>query len=172
MSTDPPEHDLPRVDTQVVPLLQVVVQKRRQQVVGRGHRVDVPREVQVDVLHGQHLGVAAPGRPSLHPEARPQGRLPQADHGRMAHLRQGLGEPDGRRGLPLTRRRGRRGRHQHQFPVRAVLQALHEVQVHFRLRFPIGDQRFLRDPRLSRDLTDRQQLRRVRDLDVRWYRHG
>ena len=33
--------------------------------------VEVAREVQVDLFHGQHLGIAAAGRTALDAEARP-----------------------------------------------------------------------------------------------------
>ncbi|CAN4037168.1 Transcriptional activator FtrB, partial [Dysosmobacter welbionis] len=53
--TPPPRNPLD-VDPQGVTLLDVVVQHRRQQVVGRADGVKVPGEVEIDVLHRHHLG--------------------------------------------------------------------------------------------------------------------
>src|SRR5699024_3225024 len=66
----------PGVDAQGVALLHVVVQHGAAQVVGGGDGVHVPGEVKVDVLHGQHLGVAAAGRAALYAEHRAQRGLP------------------------------------------------------------------------------------------------
>ena len=54
--------DAALVDAERVALLHVVVQHRAEQIVRRGDRVHVAREVQVDVLHRQDLRVAAAGR--------------------------------------------------------------------------------------------------------------
>ncbi len=51
-------------------LLQVVIQHGAAQVVGRGHGVNIAGEVQVDVLHGQHLGVSAAGGAAFDAEHR------------------------------------------------------------------------------------------------------
>ena len=53
----------------------------REQVVGRADRVDVAREVEVQVLHRHDLGVATAGGAALDPEDRPERGLAQAEHG-------------------------------------------------------------------------------------------
>ena len=60
--------DGPHVQPQRVPRVDVVVRQGRQQVVGRGQRVHVAGEVQVDVLHRDHLRVSR--RPSPRPSCR------------------------------------------------------------------------------------------------------
>ena len=65
-----------RVDAELVAAEELVVQEGRAQVVRRGHRVQVPGEVEVDVLHRQHLAVAAAGAAALDAEDGPQRRLP------------------------------------------------------------------------------------------------
>ena len=52
--------------------LDVVVHQRGQQVVGQRNGVEVTGEVQVDVLHGHHLGITAPCRATLHAKHRPE----------------------------------------------------------------------------------------------------
>ena len=79
----PPDHPT-RVDAQGVALLEVVVDQGGEEVVGHPHRVDVPGEVEVDLLHGKHLGIAPPRRAALHAETGTQGGLPQAQHGALA----------------------------------------------------------------------------------------
>ena len=51
------------INPQGVALLNMVVQHGGQQIVGRANGVKVPGKMQVDVLHGHHLGIAAAGSP-------------------------------------------------------------------------------------------------------------
>ena len=64
---------------QRVALLQVIVEQRREQRVRARDRVEVAGEVEVDVLHRQHLRVAAARRAALHAEHRPEARLAHAE---------------------------------------------------------------------------------------------
>ena len=76
--------DAARVEAERVALVQVVVEHRGEQVVRRGDGVEVAGEVQVDLVHRDHLRVAAAGRAALHPEHRPERRLADADHDLLA----------------------------------------------------------------------------------------
>ncbi len=78
------EHALPvdraHVDVERVAVVDVVVDQRREQVVGCRDRREVTGEVQVDVGHRHHLRVATAGRATLHAEDRTHRRLAQASH--------------------------------------------------------------------------------------------
>ena len=124
---DPGENDPAGVDAQGVALLQVVVDHGAQQVVGGGDGVHIAGEVQVDVLHGDHLGITAAGGAALHAEHGPQRRLPQGDDGVFSDARHGLAQANGGGGLALACGRGVDGGHQDQLAVGLVLQARHGV---------------------------------------------
>src|SRR6185295_5469608 len=64
----PPPGDVVRVDTELVALVDVVVDHRGQQVVGRRDGVHVAGQVQVERLHGDNLAVPAAGRAALDAE--------------------------------------------------------------------------------------------------------
>ena len=64
-----------RIDAERVAAEEVVVQERGAKVVRRGDRVQVAREVDVDVLHRQDLAVAATGRAALEAEDGAERRL-------------------------------------------------------------------------------------------------
>ena len=96
-----------RVDAQVVAVVQVVVEEGGDQVVRRGDRVDVAGEVEVEVLHGHDLAVAAAGRAALDAEDRPERRLADGRRGAHADPVERLGEADRRRRLALAERRRR-----------------------------------------------------------------
>ena len=93
--------DLLHVNAQLVALLNMVVQHGGQQVVGRADGVEVPGEVEIDVLHGHHLGVSAAGGAALHAEHRPQGRLPQGHQGVLPQAAHGVRQTHGGGGLAL-----------------------------------------------------------------------
>ena len=96
--------DVVGIDVELVALEQMVVEDGRAQVVGRGDGVDVAGEVEVDVLHGDHLGVAAAGRSALDAEARAQRGLAQRADGLLADLVEAHGQTDVGRGLALAGR--------------------------------------------------------------------
>ena len=108
------------VDAERVAPVDVVVDHRGEQVVGGGDRGEVAGEVEVDVLHRDDLRIAAAGRPALHPEARPERRLAEADDRPLADPVQRVAEADGGRRLALAGRRRRDRGDQHQPAVRPV----------------------------------------------------
>ena len=87
--------DVVGVDVELVALEEVVVEHGRAQVVGGGDGVDVAGEMEVDVLHGDHLGVATAGGAALDAKAGTQGRLAQG--GRSPSCRSCSGPWRGRR---------------------------------------------------------------------------
>ena len=162
----PPEHDPPDVDLLLVPPVDVVVEHRRQKVVRRGDRVEIPREMQVHVLHRHHLRAPAARGPALHPEARAQAGLADADRRLLADRVQPVPQAHRRRRLALARRRRVDRRHQNQAPVRTPGLRLDELRRHLRLVMAERNKMLARDPELPPDLLDRLLARRARDLDV------
>src|SRR5262249_40923671 len=92
---------------EVVVLVNVVVDHRRQQVVRGRDRVHVPGQVEVEALHRHHLAVAAARCPALDPKGWAHRRLPDGDGRSFADVPEGLAEADRRRGLALPKRCGR-----------------------------------------------------------------
>ena len=160
--------DAPDVDVELVAVVHVVVDQRRQQVVRRRDRREVAGEVQVDVGHRHDLAVAATGRAALHAEDRSHRRLAQAGDRTAAQPVQRVGEAD-RRGRLALAGRGRRQRgHQHQPAERPVGERRQVGRVDLRLVVAVGHQVPLRDPEgLGGHLPDRAQRGGVGDLDVR-----
>ena len=102
------DHPLPddpaRIDAQGVAVVDVVVQHGGQQVVGQLDGVEIAGEMEVDVLHGDDLGIAAAGRPALHAEAGPQRGLAEADRCLLADAVQGVAQADAGGGLAFAGR--------------------------------------------------------------------
>ena len=59
-------------------LIEVVVEQGGNHVVGGSDGVEVTSEMEVDLLHGQHLSVSASGSSALHAEAGAKRRLAQS----------------------------------------------------------------------------------------------
>ena len=109
---DPSPGDVVEVEAELVAVVEVIVDHRRQQVVRRGHGVEVTGEVQVEQLHRDHLAVAAAGGATLDPERRAHRRLAERDHGVLVDVLHRLAEPDRGGGLALAERcRRDRGDH-------------------------------------------------------------
>ena len=87
--------DLLRIDAESIALLYVVVQHGSQKVVGSADGMEVAGEVEVDVLHGDDLGIAAACRAALDAEDRAERRLTQCDDSVLANFAQTVGETDG-----------------------------------------------------------------------------
>ena len=66
------------VDAESIAVVDMAIQHGRQQVVRGRNRVEITGKVEVDLLHGDHLRVAATGRPALDAEHRPKGRFPES----------------------------------------------------------------------------------------------
>ena len=155
----------PGIDAQGVALLDMVVHHGAQQVVGSGDGVQVAGEVQVDALHGHHLGPAAACRAALHAKHRPKRRFAQGQHGVFADAAHAVGQSDGYGGLALARRGGVDGRHQHQ------LCALRQVRVGALVNLgyipPIGRNGLRQKARVPGDVFNGFQRCFPRDFQIR-----
>ena len=163
-----PPGDTAGVDVELVAPIDMIVDQRREQIVGGTDGVEVAGEMQVDVLHGHDLRVAAAGGATLHPEAGPKRWLANADDGLLADLVQRIAKPDRGRGLALAGRRGGDGGDEDEFAVGPAPQRGDIVERDFRLVMPVGDQVLGVDAELVLGhFEDRPHLRGLADLDIR-----
>ena len=104
--------DALNIDTELVALLNMVVEHGGQQVVGGTNSMEVTSKVQVDVLHGDDLRPATAGGTALDAEDGTERRLTKGHSALDATTAQAIGQTDGRSGLALARRRGVDGGHE------------------------------------------------------------
>ena len=164
----PPRH-APRIDAERIAPVDVVVDHRGEQVVGGGDGVEVAGEVQVDLVHRHHLGVAAAGRAALHAEAGAQRRFAQADHRPRADAVQRIAESHRRRRLALARWRRADAGHQHQCAIGLAFERLDEAGANLRLVATVWLERVVGDVQLGSDLRDRTELGFAGDLQVAFH---
>ena len=116
------------VDAEGVSPVDVVVDHRREQVVGGSDGVKVAGEMEVDLLHRQDLGVAAAGGAAFLAEAGAEARFAQADHGAGASGVKRIAEADRGGGLALAGGGGADAGDQDQLAGRAGAGRVHEVE--------------------------------------------
>ena len=95
-------------------LVDIVVEQGADRVVSRGHRMEIAGEVEVDLLHRQHLGIAATSSTALDAEARTQRGFAKGYCRLLANLVKTQRQTDAHRGLTNTCFRRTDGRHQDQ----------------------------------------------------------
>src|SRR5881396_2550767 len=168
----PREQDAGRVDVELVPVEDVRVQDRRDQVVRRADGVDVPGEVEVDLLHRQDLGTAATRRAAFRPGDRPEGRLADGDDPLRSEAIQRLAEADrGQRlSLPVAGR-GRAG-DEDELALPTLSDSIDRRELDFRDEVALQDEVVPRQAEVLGDVDDRPHLRRLRDFDVRDHYRG
>ena len=156
--------DVLYVDIQGVPLLDMVVQQRCQQVIGRPDSVEIPGEVKVDVLHGDDLSPAAAGGTALDAEHRAKRGFPQGKAGLFAQTAQPVGQANAGGGLPLSGRSGVDGGDQNQFSLPGL--ALIGGGVHLGLIVAVGDQLLRGQAQLGSDLSNGAGGHTLGDLNI------
>ena len=133
--------------------------------------MEVTGEVQVDVLHGDDLCVAAAGSAALDAEHGAEGRLTQSNHDVLADTTHGVSQTDGRGGLALTGGGGVDGGDQNQLAVGLVRHVLQDVVVNLGLVVAVLFQILLIHTCGLGDLADVQHRGLLCDFDVRFESH-
>ncbi len=110
---DPAPRDVVHVQAQFVAVEQVGVKHGRAHVVGRGDRMHVAGQVEVEQFHRHDLAVAATCCATFDPEGRAHRRLADGDRGLLADVAEALAKADGGCGLALAERCGSDGRDHH-----------------------------------------------------------
>ena len=169
---DPPPRDVVLVEVQGVALVEVAVEHRRQQVVGRRDGVEVAGQVQVELLHRDDLAVATAGGAALDAERRAHRGLAQADHRLAADAGHRLAETDGGGRLALAERRRRDRRDDDVLGQRAVGELVDRLQPDLRQARPVRLQQVLTDAELGGDLGQWLVARLAGDVQVRWQSPG
>ena len=109
------EHDFRRIDVKRITLKHTVVNHCAQQVVCRRNGVEIPRKMQVDVLHWQNLAVSATRRATLYAKHRSERRFAQGKAGFCADKIHSVGKSYADRRFSLAGSRRVDCRNKYQF---------------------------------------------------------
>ena len=165
------EGDAAGIEPERIAPVDVVVQHRRQQIMGGGDGVEIAGEMEVDILHRHHLGMAAAGRTALDAKAGAEGGFAQADHGAVAQAVQRVAEAHGGGGFAFAGRGGADAGDQDELAGGALGAGFgDEIEGDFGLVFAVGLQRLVGDAGAGCDGGDGGQLGLPGDLEI--YGHG
>ena len=159
--------DAARVNAKGVAVMDMVIHHGGQQVVGRADGVQIAREVQVDVLHGHHLGIAAARGAALDAKHGAKAWLAQRKAHVFAHAVQRVGKAYAGGGFALARGRGADGRNQNHLGGRLFFG--HHLCHNFCLCAAVGNHRLLRDPHLLGHLQNGGQNGLLGNLDISFH---
>ena len=157
--------DAAGIDVQGVALLDAVVDHGSQQVVCGADGMQVTGKVEIDILHGHHLGIAAAGRAALDTEHGAKAGLTQAEHGLFAQSVHGIGQAHAGGGFALACRGGADGRDQDHLALPGCL--VDEAVVDLGLVAAIGDHILIGKAQRGSDLGDGLHFGFLCDLDIR-----
>ena len=149
-----------------VTLLDMVIHEGCEQIVSSSDGVHVAGEVQVDVLHRDHLGVSAAGCAALDSEHRTEGRLTQCQDSLPAGLVHSFAQTNGSRGLALACRGRIDGGHKYQLPVRLISKSVEQLLVQLCLVVTVLLYLVLLNSEICRDLGYLLHLRLLCDLNI------
>ena len=147
-------------------LLNMIIKKRCAEIIGGGNGMKIPGKMQIQILHGNHLCIAAAGRTALDAKAGPKGRLSEGDDRLFPELSERLSQADAGGGLSLSRRSGIDRRNQNQLSVRAVLDGRHEFLGKLRLVLSVKLQIIRTDFQLLRHPFNRLHDCFLRDFNI------
>jgi hypothetical protein len=159
--------DAADVDIELVAPIDMVVDHRREQIVGGADGVEIAGEMEVDVLHRHDLRVAAAGSAPLHPEAGAERRLADADDGLLADGIERVAETDRGRGLAFAGCGRRDGRDEDQLAVGALRERGDIVERDLCLVMPVRQEVLGGDAELfGRNIQNGPHRGGLTDLDV------
>ena len=161
--------DALNVNTELVALLNVVVEHGGQQVVGSTDGMEVTGKVQVDILHGDDLSPAAAGSTALNAKDGAKRRLAQGHGALDAATAQAVGQTDGRGGLALARRRWVDSGHEDELGL-VISRLVEQGIIDLSLVEAVRNQVLNVDAGVLGHLGNRQRRDRTCDFDVS--RHG
>ena len=150
------------VNVQLVAAEDMVIEHGAEQVVRRRDGVQIARKVQVDLLHGHHLCVAAARGAPFYAEHGAERRLAEGQTDLFALPRHAVGKADGNGRLALARRGGIDRRYEDEF---ALLFGMFGAD--FGFIFAVTLDIFLRKSELGGDLADILHFAVFCDFDVR-----
>src|SRR5579864_641184 len=129
--------------------------------------MNISGEMEIEILHGNNLAVAATGGAALNAKRRALARLTNAGENLLAEMRaERLAQADGCGRLSLTEGRRRDGSDDNIFPVGTILQAITDREMNLGLALAVQFDLVRKNARFFGDLFDRDGRRGLRDLNV------
>ncbi len=150
----------------------MIVNHRRQQIVGRCDCMEIPREMEVHFLHWNNLRVTTAGSPAFHSETRAERRFADTNRCTFANFVQSIAEAYG--GGCFSFACGGRvdRRNKDQFAVFIALHRVYELLAHFGFVMTIRQKMLCRNVELCTNFLNWLLVRLSGNFDIRLVTHG
>ena len=158
------------INPEAVSLLNVIVQHSGKQIVCRADGMKIAGKMEIDILHGNDLRVAAAGSAAFQAENRTEARLTQGSHCVFPQFTKRVRQADRGRGFPLSGRRGIDSRDKDQFSVLSI--GRQQFWIDLCLIAAVWLQGFIGDPCFFSDLPNRLQLTALGNFNITQISHG
>ena len=159
-------NDAARIDAEYISLLDVVIHHSSEKVVCSSDRMEIAREMKIDIFHRDDLRIAAAGSTALDAHAWTEGWFTETDHRLLAELRQSLPKADCGRSLAFTGRCRRDRRHKDQLAIRFFFQLSGEFQRDLCFVMAVVFQFLCRDADAFTDFSDRLHFSFLCNFDI------
>ena len=163
------DQDPALVDPKCVALLEMIVQQGAEQVVGGGDRMHIASKMKIDVLHRDHLRIAAAGCAALDAEHRAERRLAQRNDSVFADLLHRLSKSNGRCRFAFAGRGGIDGCNKHKLAVRPLGKPRKDGFRKLGFKAAIRLQFLRQNAETAGDLSNRQHRGCLCDFNVRFH---
>ena len=158
--------NLVRIDAEGIALHDMVIKHRGKQIVCRSDRMEIAREMQVQVFHRNNLCVSAACCTALYTEARSEGGLTKRNYGLLSEQSHGFAETDGRCRLSFSGRSRIDCRYQNELSFRIAFNPFQQFIGKFRLVLSVQFKLVLVDSEFLRNLRNRLHYCFLCNLDV------
>ena len=155
-----------RIDIQGVSLLNVIVKKRTEQIVGRCNRMHISGKMQVNILHRNHLSIPAARSAALYTENRTKRRLPKRQNRFFPKLIHTLGKTYTGSCFSLSGRSGIYGCNKNQLAVGLIRKPLYASLGDLCLIVTVRLQLIFGYPQIRGNISDFFKLRPLRYFDI------
>ena len=119
-------HNLSRIDSKSISLLDMVVKKSCKQVICRCDRMKISGKMKIQIFHRYNLCITATGSTTFNSKARSERWLAQSDQSFFTELCHCLSKSNGNRRLPLSRRSRIDCSNKYQLSIWSVFYSFHQ----------------------------------------------
>ena len=160
--------DLGGINVQLIAEMNVGVQHSGQQVICRANSMKVARKVQINIFHGNDLGISATGRATFNTKNRSQRRLTQRNNHILAALGQRVRQTNGCGGLSFACR-GRIDCSYQNKLARSMFFLAKQIKIDFSLVVSVNLKVFVLDAYFLGNFTNEFRRCRLSNFDIAWH---
>ena len=158
--------DTTLINSQLISLVQVVVNQGRKRIVGSCNGMHVSSEVEINIFHWQHLGITTSSSTTLNPHYWTKRWFADSNHGFLANLVQGIRKTNSNSWFPFTCRCWVDSSNQNQFSNWIALNCTNFIKAELSLVLSVQLQIIVRNTKFLHNINDWFQLNTLCDFNI------